>query len=822
MNLAKAVLMGQTTEEMVTEFQKGNMPELENIRTQMALVALSEKLGDGLQYQLATPVETEGQLGSLQAMGVQAFCHCLSQKSVSIKNVQQSINPNLFSAETTSQNLAKCEAVLVSAESQDQVCFKELTSVEAAVQCLGNIHSEQAMTEHKLENLRDWKSQHHELYCNVLLTLALRLCEPVAVSTVLAESQGLASEVQAEQALKVIMSCVEKHGLTYSLVRSILLNKDFTINPLTHATAKSVTEKGNFNHTSGTRQQTKEAKQNKDLAEKAMQTIHENLAKEDGVPVESVLELKELKNPEVQVALVQVAGNFLPLALIQEIVPIDSRDGQEFEETVGTQLIFRLLSSDHHEVEELTACLNTQDFSKEELNKVRGVLRNIHRQSFSFSPPMEVATVSQKALNKGVAVATNIVMNNEVEMKVIDVVKYFNTRQLEGFDTAEVQMAFLTIAKRISNPHQVEELVVQEILNNDPDQLTLLGFKVLVKIAQMNPYEIQCIDNFVLPSDLAPQTTQQAVAWVEDISQQVVRLQGEERVIHNASDAPLLSLVRSPSVLVEFLNSRQENIESAHQMVERLREVDNIPGQAALLNLACRLTSPTEVYKALSTEILTHEGILPVIGALALSKVAEELSLTKEVVNEITTSTSLDKPLAEMDRLVWQNVASFLQIPQQQFGSTASLCEKKNEFAEALKDTVQIINESYQEDECNPLVSGQKLPCIMENLSSQLALLSISERLVGAAVLEHHVVTELVRSQDSLCNLGVKALASAMELTGLQVASQVVAHLQPADLEEERARHRLATLLCLAHSQALQVSVICVCEDCVLYENCPC
>ena len=85
-------------------------------------------------------------------------------------------------------------------------------------------------------------------------------------------------------------------------------------------------------------QRVEDARKNRDLAKKSLKIIHETLASEPSAPVESVLQLEELKDPEVQVALTRVAGNFLPLAIIQEILPSGvTSENEDFEETVGTQ-----------------------------------------------------------------------------------------------------------------------------------------------------------------------------------------------------------------------------------------------------------------------------------------------------------------------------------------------------------------------------------------------------------------------------------------------------------------------------------------------------
>ena len=548
-------------------------------------------------------------------------------------------------------------------------------------------------------------------------------------------------------------------------------------------------------------QRVEDARKNRDLAKKSLKIIHETLASEPSAPVESVLQLEELKDPEVQVALTRVAGNFLPLAIIQEILPSGvTSENEDFEETVGTQLILQLLGNDHHQVEELEASLETENFSRKELGKVQRLLRSVSSSEALTAPTaLEVATsVSEQALQRGISVIRNIVTHQDQELNVEEVVKYFSVRQLKGFDRPDVQMAFLTVAKRISSPHHVEILVAEELHEKKRHQLPLLGFKVLVEVAQMNPYQIEKIERFLMPGDLAPTTTQQAVAWVEEISQEVQSQQSEERTPIDPFSQPIA--VR-PNLLIEKLASREESWERAVSMVEQLRQVDCIPEQAKLLGLACQLSSPQEVYKVLASEILTQENILPVVGSFALCKIVEDLAPSNEQIITLTEpSIELEKSQGEEEKIVWQNIASFVQLPQQNWEKVVSLPQRKEMFEKALVNTVQIINKDRVDSGTQPLLSATNIPSEMEALRSQLALLSISERLTGTSILEQPVLSESLISHTGVSRLGVRALASAIQQSGLTIASEVPSILHSEDLTEDEAKHRLRTLLCLAHS----------------------
>ena len=817
--LTKEILEGRDQAEILADYQCGKLPELDNVQAQMAMVELTEMLGGSFKCKQIGTEESVGTVGLLQNVGIHALCKSLVLTPVSVEAVQQCLNPTLFASQTTSKCLAKCHQTYgLQKQEPTEIVFKDLSSTEGSFEALKKIQANEVLNMHPTEAVQSPEVE-RDLHCKVLLALALRLCLPL--ETALGELQGKSNEAKVGEAVKVIKRCVELQGLQETKVVSLLLPTDFKVEPITTDVAVEKTEQEDLVRPLVPQrcQRVEEARRNRDLAKRSIKIIHETLASEQSAPVESVLQLEELKDPEVQVALTRVAGNFLPLAIIQEILPSGlTSDNEDFDETVGTQLILQLLGSDHHQVEELTACLDTENFSKKELGKVRRLLRSVSSEVLSAPPPLEVATVSKKALNRGISVIRNIVMHQEEELNVEEIVKYFSVRRLEGFDRPDVQMAFLTVAKRISSPHHVETLVAEELHEDNRNQLSLLGFKVLVGVAQINPYQIESIERFVLPGDLAPSTTQHAVAWVEEISQQMAFQQAEER----ATIAPFSHpLTLNPNLLMESLTSREESWERAMNMVEQLRQVDCIPGQAKLLGLACNLSSPPEVYRALASEILTQENLLPVVGAFALCKIVEELALTKEQIMTLTEPLlGVKKGKGEEEKIVWHNVASFIQLPQQHWGKTANLPQRRQMFEKALVETVQNINEERVESGAHALSSAIKIPPEMEELKSQLALLSISERLTGISMLEQPAVSESVGSPTWASSLGVRALASAIQLCGLKVASKVPSILHSEDLKEDEAKHRLGTLLCLAHSHAVKVSALtCTISCCVFLSS---
>ena len=531
-----------------------------------------------------------------------------------------------------------------------------------------------------------------------------------------------------------------------------------------------------------------EATRTRDAAVTAVQEIQALLASCPAAPTETVLELQPLRQPGLQVALVRAAGSFLPLALIQELLPEEALQGHDWQETVGTRLVLEVLARPQHQVEDVTSCLEAQNFSPQQLARVEGLLARVHSQALASGHCQETVSLSRAALARGMDVVRNIVACREVQLRVLDVVKYFSIEQIPHFDSDEVQMAFLTMARRISSPLQVEEVLLQESQAGHLETLPLLGFKVLVEVAQMNPHGIQSIDCFLLPGDLEPTSCQEARVWLVRLGQQVERLEGQEEVCFTA--------------LASCLSSGQ----APEHLLRQLPLLDCVPGQASLLGLACRVSSPQEVYRTVASEVLAGGQLLPVVGALALCRLVQSRGLGREEVEALTaTGPGLGARDCREERIVWQNIASFLQLAQPAQGTAVQLNLREEKLARALVETVEIIQQERSEEAASVVWSSGAVPPLMCGLGAQLALLSLSERLVGEVEVQEQVTAHLAARRDR-ARLGVAVLASALQVSGVQEASQVLDLLQPLHLEG--AGLRLGTLLCLAHSRAVSVSSV--------------
>merc|ERR1712012_196695 len=96
---------------------------------------------------------------------------------------------------------------------------------------------------------------------------------------------------------------------------------------------------------------------------------------------------------------------------------------------------------------------------------------------------------------KGVNIVKNLVAQENHGTALHELAKFKN------FSTPNVQMAFIRLAKRISNPLDVEEVLIQELEENEKED-QFLGFKVFANIMLKNPYSITNVESFIVSEDL--------------------------------------------------------------------------------------------------------------------------------------------------------------------------------------------------------------------------------------------------------------------------------------------------------------------------------
>merc|ERR1712045_348391 len=76
------------------------------------------------------------------------------------------------------------------------------------------------------EFLADLKESDHETYCNVILSLALRLCEPGQIEEIISSCKTGDPQRDVDSAMNVIKARLQKHHIEIGLIEQLLSTKD--------------------------------------------------------------------------------------------------------------------------------------------------------------------------------------------------------------------------------------------------------------------------------------------------------------------------------------------------------------------------------------------------------------------------------------------------------------------------------------------------------------------------------------------------------------------------------------------------------------------
>jgi len=537
LTLATDCMDGKDIEDIIADFQLGNIPQLDNVTAQMALVALSEELKGNMFIKKAVAEQNASQFGKFHSIGIRAFCETISNNPVNITVIEDLITPKLFEKVQSDEQFSKINNMLQSEErksilSKENAQLNNLENIETIIHKVQMDNLEQVSNESTLEQSHEslgiLQIDDHELYCNVVLTLALRLCEPVEIMKIVHEYNTNKKDEICGKALEVIKNNLEQKHFNVEDIPSFIHPTDW----------------------------------------------------------------KNEKNPK--------------------IIAIYS----EFENVLENPITFETVT-------------------------------------LSNSEPLE----------KGLRIIKNIATSTYTELQISQIMKYFSAKKMKDFEEPCVQMAFMSIAKRISSPLIVEDLIAQEIRNEFNNDLPILGFKILSQVIQLNPYQILNIEKFVLPEDLAPFTTNTEIALIENVYQERLTPDiANDNLIVIPREVPDEAVKAIPEFILQCKESRTDSVEIPMLMTRAYKELDNIPAQAAMLGIATQFASLPEVYDILAMEMLNKHQPLPVIGAVVLQKVIELNSIEQEDVVQIVKEKSLECFKGKECFLIWENVASFLQI----------------------------------------------------------------------------------------------------------------------------------------------------------------
>ena len=526
---------------------------------------------------------------------------------------------------------------------------------------------------------------------------------------------------------------------------------------------------------------------------------------------DDVYSIETIQEPLIQAGLIRMSGSFFPISVVQEIIPESILKLESFEKFCGTFLIKKIIRNTALTVEDIIKYVRAEEFTNKKLEETYVII-----SSFQSSPILnqgletEVAQLEEfQSFEKGIKIVKSLAAQESKSIALQEVLNYLDLANFKNFDSPIVQMAFMKLAKRVSNHHIVQEILQEEIIN-DYKHEELLGFKVLAKVMAKNPYCVSNIGSFILAEDISKQIIKEEKAYIAQVKKESnLKIVAQEIVLHESDKNFIAMKTELSKFLFEVLEHRSESFDVPYSILTKYPHLDSIASQAAMLGFAAKLATPATVNNVLALELLKEDNVLPYVGFFAVKKVSENLSFQKCDV-EMLIKESFYHPNEEKGNLVlWENVASFLQygnIPTEYVTIEDALKKPYHEIA--MKKIASLLNISSNVGVNAYIENIDLLKSHMKNLQAQILLTTVSEKMLKTPVTETILHLELTRdSPDRLPYFGFKALKTAIESTPLTICcDDLNAFLSIQDVEEEKLKSKAALLLNTAYSIRILVS----------------
>ena len=257
-----------------------------------------------------------------KSIGLRTFCNVISETGLPVAAVQQSITSRYSKPDV---------------EDLEKKLFKKISEQKSLIKSEG--HAE------RVEFLSDLREENHETYCNVMLSLALRLSEPTQIEQIVSSCKTGDLQSDVDTAMNVIKGRLEKHHIEIGLIEQLLSTKDLK-------STKPEEQMACLRHEADQPKQKVDITETKAVgpslnfskAVEAAKKIEGKVRYSATETAESELEdeiyrLETLDEPLIQAGLVRITGPFYPTANLHEIIPLDVLKSESYEKHVGTSVV---------------------------------------------------------------------------------------------------------------------------------------------------------------------------------------------------------------------------------------------------------------------------------------------------------------------------------------------------------------------------------------------------------------------------------------------------------------------------------------------------
>ena len=517
---------------------------------------------------------------------------------------------------------------------------------------------------------------------------------------------------------------------------------------------------------------------------------------------------ESLQSGQIQAGLVKMSQHFFPTAVMHQIIPDEILESENFEKKCGTFLMKKIIRQTALTVDDVAKYCHAEDFTPEQLETTEKLILSFHpQQSILSQPSEEVCSEIFRPFMTGLQVIKSMVEQDYDQVATKEVFNYLEMARYQNFSSPSVQMAYLKLAKRISNPVDVKSIIHEEVVNQPAQENKLIGFKVLTKVLLKDHFLVSNLQSFWMPEDFTEDACRLEKAQLEHIVEERSLIVPEEQVFHSDDNNQLVSK-EIASCLSELQNSRNVDEETPYSTLVKYPSLDNIPAQAALLGIAANVSSVSQLHQTIALELVKENNILPVIGSIAVINIFGNKALEREEILGLNQENILHQMSKSENLALWENIASFVQsenVPAELLTvDDESLKDLHRSALNKVCKQLRLANEISQED---VLEGHSKFVRDLKGLEAQIVMSEVAENILHAPVIEDMLNLETPQDQSyCLPHFGFKALKTAIESVPVSVeSSDFASYLDIQDLDQDTVQRKVALVLNTALTRRFQV-----------------
>jgi hypothetical protein len=507
-----------------------------------------------------------------------------------------------------------------------------------------------------------------------LVTLGLRFCEPLNVMEFI-KLESKSYKEKLNLALRAISKCNTIFPLSVQELAYFFRERDFNLeSQLSFSVPQSITT-SMHSAINGQETLTHNIENIRSKIVSAFKNVENYI---QGTVITNIQEAFHLIKPcissdaEIQVGLVLLAETVLTLPIIEEIWSLDFVKDQPLLDCAGTVLVAKIVECNPMLLQQLTKITSVQILSPDSIsNKQKRILENVCSFPTFSGLRSDVIIHSDFDLVKKCIKATQ----SFVQIKELNDVSVENricgvaNCNINEIDSDNIQMPMITVARRISSPTALENVILLEYSVNKKLP-KLVGLHILKEIIINLPYQILDLDLYIHEEDLDETNILKERLVLEEIAAKSCCINAPTEGVSVSGQLFANNERIFKKAVKDFIYNNDAITKSDVPICENMKlydVFDTIQGQAYLFDMAKKLSDSITVNKILVFETLEKNDIPRFPGLFALKKVLELYPVKVECIEMLINDGLSDSSKVKNFVAVCQQISSCVKTFQESF-----------------------------------------------------------------------------------------------------------------------------------------------------------